>query len=189
MATVKEARRNVRGAVEDNARRKKKGKEERNRGGTRDAFKLVSTSVHPPLPSPLSPQCFLHREAEKEEFVFFLRHTKSRVYVKERAADYLSSSIPLFSPLPPPPFFFDCLARDRGQLPPFCPRAPPFRGAPLLTRAIFRDHQFGSRLDVFGSSDVPLTIAIQPAWREIMANLRLNYGNAFFLFPFFILHA
>lgn len=33
---------------------------------------------------------------------------------------------------------------------------------------------------------VPLTIAIQLAWREIMANLRLNYGNslAFFL-PFF----
>lgn len=76
-------------------------REERNRGGTRDAFKLVSTSVHPPLPSPLSPQCFLHREAEKEEFVFFLRHTKSRVYVKERAADYLSSSIPPFFP-----FFF-----------------------------------------------------------------------------------
>lgn len=86
----KEARRNVQGAVEDNARRKKK-REERNRGGTRDAFKLVSTSVHPPLPTPLSPRCFLHREAEKEEFVFFLRHTKSRVYVKERAADYLSS--------------------------------------------------------------------------------------------------
>lgn len=109
MATVKEARRNVRGAVEDNARRKKKGKEERNRGGTRDAFKLVSTSVHPPLPSPLSPQCFLHREAEKEEFVFFLRHTKSRVYVKERAADYLSSSIPLFSPFPP--LFFSTVWR------------------------------------------------------------------------------
>ena len=77
-------------------REKKGGERERNRGGTRDAFKLVSTSVHPPLPAPLSPRCFLHREAEKEEFVFFLRHTKSRVYVKERAADYLSFFLPFF---------------------------------------------------------------------------------------------
>ena len=33
--------------------------------------------------------------------------------------------------------------------------------------------------------DVPLTIAIQLAWREIMANLRLNYGNSVaFSLPF-----
>lgn len=157
-------------------------REERNRGGTRDAFKLVSTSVHPPLPSPLSHNASCtERRKKKNSCSFFGIRNPGCTW--KNALPIISPLLFLLFSL----FFFDCLARDGGQRPPFCPRAPPFRGAPLLTRAIFREHQFGSRSDVFGSSDVPLTVAIQPAWREIMANLRLNY--AFFLFPFFILHA
>lgn len=181
MATVKEARRNVRGAVEDNARRKKKGKRETE--AVRGMH--LNSSQHPfILPSPL---LYLHnascteRRKKKNSCSFFGIRNPGCTW--KNALPIISPLLFLLFSL----FFFDCLARDGGQRPPFCPRAPPFRGAPLLTRAIFREHQFGSRSDVFGSSDVPLTVAIQPAWREIMANLRLNY--AFFLFPFFILHA
>ena len=136
-------------------REKKGGERERNRGGTRDAFKLVSTSVHPPLPAPLSPRCFLHREAEKEEFVFFLRHTKSRVYVKERAADYLSFFLPFFFLF----FLFSFSTAWRVTVATpatilstrFC---PPFRGAPSLTRPLF-----------FRKGPIWLVVGISPMYR------------------------
>ena len=105
---------------------------ERNRGGTQDAFKVVSTSVQP-----LCLALYLSRlwQSGKRRIrvlssAYEIPRRSSRVYVKERAVSPSGWLLSIISP-----FFRLRDTRDRGQRPPFYPPVRPFRGTSSLTRA------------------------------------------------------
>lgn len=105
---------------------------ERNRGGTQDAFKVVSTSVQP-----LCLALYLSRlwQSGKRRIrvlssAYEIPRRSSRVYVKERAVSPSGWLLSIISP-----FFRLRDTRDRGQRPLFYPPVRPFRGTSSLTRA------------------------------------------------------
>ena len=119
--------------AEDNERTcwKSNRNDERNRGGTRDAFKVVWTSVQPLFVSPSLSLCSGNhgwgvkkksssRALSSAYEICRASFAASAWYVKERGG--LALRLASFDYLP---LFFGRVTRDRGQRPPFRPSASP----------------------------------------------------------------